>query len=60
MFGAWKIKNSLYAPLPKKASDLLTRLTNIKGEWIALNEVADRLSKDALKKAGVRLKLQSA
>ena len=62
MFGAWKIKNGLYAPLAKKASDLLARFTNIKGEWVARdrNEVADGLSKDALKKAGVKLRLQPA
>ena len=60
MFGTWKIKNGLYAPLAKKARDLLSRFTKIQGEWIARdrNEVADGLSKDALKKAGVKLKLQ--
>jgi ribonuclease HI len=50
MFGSWKIKKGLYAPLAYKARDLLTRFTNIRGEWIPrdLNDVTDRLSKAAL------------
>ena len=46
MFGTWKIKNGLYAPLAKKASELLSVFTNIQGEWIARdrNDVADGLS----------------
>ena len=53
MFGTWKIKSGLYTPLAKQARELLGRFTNIKGEWIQRdrNEVADGLSKDALKKA---------
>jgi ribonuclease HI len=45
MFGTWKIKNGLYAPLANKASELLTRFTNTRGEWISrdLNDVADAL-----------------
>ena len=45
MFGTWKIKGGLYAPLAKKASELLSRFMNIQGEWIACerNEVADDL-----------------
>jgi len=60
MFGTWKIKNRLYAPLAKQARELLGRSTNIKGEWIPRDrsEVADGLSKDALTRAGVKLKLQ--
>ena len=60
MFGSWKIKSGLYAPLAKKASELLSRFIDIKGEWIPrdLNDVADELSKAALKKAGVKLRLQ--
>src|SRR5262249_55830196 len=59
-FGSWKIKNGLYAPLAKKAKELLSRFTKIQGEWIARdrNDVADGLSKEALKQAGVKLKLQ--
>jgi ribonuclease HI len=62
MFGTWKIKNGLYAPLAKKANELLSRFIDIKGEWIPrdLNDVADELSKAALKKAGVKLRLQPA
>ena len=62
MFGTWKIKNGLYAPLAKKASELRSRFIDIKGEWIPrdLNDVADELSKAALKKAGVKLRLQPA
>jgi len=47
-------------PLAYRARELAARFTNIRGEWIRRekNEIADRLSKDALKKAGVKLRLQ--
>ena len=62
MFGTWKIKNGLYTPLAKQARELLGGFTTIKGEWIQRdrNDVADGLSKAALKRAGVKLRLQPA
>ena len=56
MFGSWKIKGGLYAPLAKRASDLLSRFTKIQGEWIPrdLNDFADKQSKAALRRAGVK------
>ena len=62
MFGSWKIKSGLYAPLAEKACELLSQFTNSRGEWIPRdrNDVADRLSKEALKRAGVKLRLQPA
>jgi ribonuclease HI len=60
MFGSWKIKSGLYTELAHKARELLTKFAKIQGEWISRdrNEVADRLSKEALKRAGVKLRLQ--
>lgn len=60
MFGDWKIKNGLYAPLALEARKLVAQFKNIRGEWIRRdrNTIADELSKDALKQAGVRLRLQ--
>jgi len=60
MFGSWKIKSGLYTELAHKARELLTKFAKIQGEWIPRdrNEVADRLSKEALKRAGVKLRLQ--
>lgn len=62
MFGSWKIKNGRYTELALGARELLARFTKIQGEWISRdrNEVADRLSKEALKRAGVKLRLQPA
>jgi probable phosphoglycerate mutase len=62
MFGTWKIKSGLYTELAHRARELLSRFTNIQGEWISrdLNDVADELSKAALKRAGVKLRLQPA
>jgi len=62
MFGSWKIKSGLYAPLAEKARERLSQFTNSRGEWIPRdrNDVADRLSKEVLKRAGVKLRLQPA
>ena len=62
MFGNWKIKKGLYAPLAYEARKLVAQFTKIRGEWIRRdqNAIADELSKDALKRAGVRLRLQPA
>jgi hypothetical protein len=48
--------------LAYKARELATRFKNIRGEWIRReeNKIADRLSKEALKKEGVELRLQPA
>lgn len=61
-FGTWKIKSGAYVPLAHQARKLLAQFKNIRGEWIRRdrNAVADGLSKNALKKAGVKLKLQPA
>ncbi len=61
-FGTWKIKGGLYTPLAYRARELLEPFTNIRGEWIPrdLNGIADKLSKEALKRAGVKLRLQPA
>jgi ribonuclease HI len=62
MFGAWKIKNGRYTTLALRARELVSRFENIRGEWISrdLHDVADELSKAALKRAGVKLRLQPA
>jgi ribonuclease HI len=62
MFGDWKIKKGLYAPLAYEARKLVAQFRNIRGEWIRRQEngVADELSKVALKRVGVRLRLQPA
>jgi hypothetical protein len=60
MFGTWRIKKGLYIPFAYRARELLSQFTNIQGEWIQRdrNHVADRLSKAALRRAGVELRLQ--
>jgi ribonuclease HI len=62
IFGSWSIKNGEYVELAYEARKLARYFTNIRGEWIRRerNEIADRLSKEALKKAGVELRLQPA
>jgi ribonuclease HI len=62
MFGAWKIKNGIYAPLAYKARGPRTQFTNMRGEWIERdhNQIADGLAKAAVERAGVRLRLQPA
>jgi ribonuclease HI len=61
-FGTWRIKHGLYVPLAHRARELVEPFTNIRGEWIPReeNHLADRLSKAALKRAGVELRLQPA
>ena len=60
MFGTWKIKTGIYAPVACKARELVAQFTNMRGEWVRReqNEIADRLSKEALRTAGVKLRLQ--
>jgi ribonuclease HI len=60
MFGSWKIKDGLYAPLAQNARERLSQFKKVTGEWVPrdLNDIADKLSKDALKQAGVKLMIQ--
>ena len=62
MFGNYGIKKGLYVPMALEARKLVAQFKNIRGEWIRRdqNAVADGLSKDALKRAGVKLRLQPA
>jgi ribonuclease HI len=62
MFGNWKIKSGAYVPLAHRARKLVGRFRDIRVEWIPRdqNAIADELSKDALKRAGVKLRLQPA
>jgi ribonuclease HI len=61
IFGSWKIKKGVYVPLAFEARRLLRQFRNINGQWIPRqkNHVADKLSKAALTRAGVSLKIQS-
>jgi ribonuclease HI len=61
-FGTWKIKGGHYAPLAYRARELQLVSKTSEGEWIRRdqNGLADRLSKDALKGASVKLRLQPA
>jgi ribonuclease HI len=62
VFGTWRIKKGLYAPLAHKAHELLEAFDRVQGQWISRerNTVADLLSKAPLKRAGVSLRLQRA
>ncbi len=62
MFGNYGIKKGLYVPMAIEARKLVAQFKNSRGEWIRRdqNAVADALSKDALKRAGVKLRLQPA
>ena len=62
MFGNWKIKKRALCPVAIKAQKLVVQFKNIRGEWIRRDRkwVADELSKDALRRVGVKLKLQPA
>jgi ribonuclease HI len=62
VFGTWKIKKGLYTPLAYEARELVAQFSNIRGEWVRreANQLADDLSKAALKRAGVKLRLQPA
>src|SRR5438477_1753300 len=62
LFGNWKIKGGFYASLARRARELIRRFSNIRGQHIPRerNGIADELSKAALKRAGVKLRLQPA
>jgi ribonuclease HI len=56
----WKMNGGFYLPIALKCKDLLKQFPNIAGEWIRReeNNLADELSKAALKKAGVKFRIQ--
>ncbi len=58
--GKWNINKGIYVPLAYKARELKQNFINIRFEWIPreLNDYADRLSKQPMKKAGVIFKIQ--
>jgi len=62
IFGSWKIKKGVYVPLALEARRLFRQFRNINGQWIPRdkNHLADKLSKAALKRAGVSLRIQPA
>lgn len=51
VFGNWALKSGLYFPLAQKALKLLTKFSNISGEWIPreYNADADELAGQAFK-----------
>jgi ribonuclease HI len=60
MFGSWKISKGAYVPMALAAEQMLRRFKNINGRWIprSKNKIADKLSKAALVRAGVSLRIQ--
>lgn len=60
MFGTWKIKKGFYVPIAKYCKNILSKFTNLKGQWIPREEnfLADELSKAELLKAGIKFKIQ--
>ena len=57
----WKIRKGIYVPYAIDAKKLLKNFSNIQGYWIPRdnNDIADKLSKAELLKAGVKFKIQS-
>lgn len=60
MFGTWKIKKGLYAPLARQCQAVVKRFPQLSGRWIPREEngLADELSKRELKRVGVSFKIQ--
>jgi ribonuclease HI len=60
MFGSWAMRKGFYIPIAKKAKSILKKFKNITGTWIPReeNSIADELSKGALVKAGIKLRIQ--
>lgn len=60
MFASWKIKNGYYVEKAMKAKELLKSFSSIIGQWIPReqNSIADEISKDVLRKAGVEFRIQ--
>jgi ribonuclease HI len=61
MFGNWRILRGFYTPVAEECKKLLEGFKHLSGKWIPReeNSFADLLSKDCLKKAGVKLRIQS-
>lgn len=59
-FGKWKIKRGLYTEYALEAKRKLLQFKNMSGKWIPReqNQLADDLSKDHLRKAGVKFVIQ--
>jgi len=60
MWGSWRMNGGLYISVAKKCRERLKLFPNIKGKWIPReqNDHADKMSKDALRSAGVRFRIQ--
>ena len=57
MTGRWRIKKGVYVPVAVRCQEALKHFTKISFQWIPREEntIADALSKDVLKKHGVRI-----
>jgi ribonuclease HI/probable phosphoglycerate mutase len=57
MWGTWAMNGGLYIKTALECRDLLKQFPAISGEWVPRekNALADYLSKDALRKAGVKI-----
>jgi ribonuclease HI len=60
MFGSWRILNGFYVPIAEECKKLLGEFKHLSGKWLPREEntFADLLSKDCLKGAGVKLRIQ--
>lgn len=60
MLHNWQIRQGLYVPLALKALKLLKDFKNLKLQWIPREEngICDCLSKDVLKKMGIKFRIQ--
>jgi ribonuclease HI len=56
MWGTWKMQGGAYVPLARKCQELIKEFSNVSGQWVPReqNEEADKLSKDALEKVGIK------
>lgn len=60
MWGTWKIKAGLYAPLARQCKAIVARFSRLRGRWVPREEngPADELSKRELKRIGVGFRIQ--
>jgi len=60
MFGDWQIKRGAYKPYALEALRLIRLFSNMSGFWIPReqNAICDELSKAALKREGIQLRIQ--
>jgi len=57
--GRWNMNKGLYIPWAMKCKDALKYFSNISFEWVPrLENIADDISKDCLRKAGVKFMIQ--